>query len=464
MRSLLAAVVLAVAFPVVAEEAPPAPAPEAKAPEVVQIPFEKYTLPNGLEVILAHDARLPVVAVNVWYHVGAFHEQPGRTGFAHLFEHMMFQGSRNVGDDQHLAMLENLGATGLNGTTSFDRTNYFQTVPSHQLETALWLESDRMGFLLDKVTQESLETQRQVVMNERRQSIETAPYGLAEEKAWQALFPLPHPYHGAVIGSMADLQAASLEDVENFFRRWYAPSNATLTIVGDFDPTTIRGLVEKYFGSLPSGPKPGAPEVAPVGVERETVIRHDEQVASLPKLFVMWHSPRIFADGDATADILASILSSGKSSRLYRRLVHEKQLAQSVAAYQQSLGAQSVFAIEAIARPGVTTDKLLAEIDAVLDEVRKKGVTPEEVLRSRNKIETNLVSGLQSVGGFGGKANLLQTYNHYLGDPGFVDDDLARYDAVKPDMVQAFAKDVLAKDRRVVLHAVPPAAPKGAKR
>ncbi len=462
MRSLLAAVVLAAAFPVLAQEPQPAPAPEAKAAEVVQIPFEKYRLPNGLEVILSEDHRLPVVAVNVWYHVGAFHEQPGRTGFAHLFEHMMFQGSRNVGDDQHLSMLEQLGATGLNGTTSFDRTNYFETVPTHHLETALWLESDRMGFLLDKVTPESLETQRQVVMNERRQSIETAPYGLAEEKAWQALFPLPHPYHGAVIGSMADLQAASLADVENFFRRWYAPSNATLTIVGDFDPKTIRGLVEKYFGSLPSSPKPAVPEVAKVGVERETVIRHDEPVASLPKLFVMWHTPTIFADGDATADVLASVLSSGKSSRLDRRLVYEKQLAQSVAAYQQSLGSQSVFAIEAIARPGVSTDKLLAEIDAVLDEVREKGVTAEEVRRSRNKIETGLVSGLQSVGGFGGKANLLQTYNHYLGDPGFVGADLARYDAVTPAMVQALAQDSLAKDKRVVLHAVPPSA-KGAK-
>ena len=459
MRTLLAAGVLAVAAPALAQP-PAAGTPEAKAPGVVQIPFEKYQLPNGLEVILSEDHRLPLVAVNVWYHVGAFHEQPGRTGFAHLFEHMMFQGSRNVGDDRHLSMLEELGATGLNGTTSFDRTNYFQTVPVHHLETALWLESDRMGFLLDKVTPESLETQRQVVMNERRQSIETAPYGLAEEKAWQALFPLPHPYHGAVIGSMADLQAASLEDVEGFFRRWYAPSNATLTIVGDFDPKTIKGLVEKYFGSLPSGPRPAAPEVAPVAVERETVIRHDEPVASLPKVFVMWLSPRIYSESDATADVLASVLSSGKSSRLYRRLVHEKQLAQSVAAYQQSLGAQSVFAIEAIARPGVTTDTLLQEIDAVLDSVRQKGVTLEEVQRARNKFETGLVSGLQSVGGFGGKANLLQTYNHYLGDPGWMGKDLARYDLVTPAMVQAFARDTLAKDRRVVLHAVPP---KGAK-
>jgi predicted Zn-dependent peptidase len=457
MRSLLAAVVLAASSPAFAQPPAAAPAPAPKAREEVQIPFEKYRLPNGLEVILSEDHRLPVVAVNIWYHVGAYDEQPGRTGFAHLFEHMMFQGSRDVPDDRHIAMLEEVGATGLNGTTSFDRTNYFETVPSHHLETALWLESDRMGFLLDKLTPESLETQRQVVMNERRQSIETAPYGLAEEKAWQALFPLPHPYHGAVIGSMADLQAAGVADVENFFRRWYAPSNATLAIVGDFDPKTVKGLVEKYFGSLPSGPKPTPPEVAKVGVERETVLRHEEMVASLPKLFVMWLSPSIFQDGDATADVLASVLSSGKSSLLYKRLVHEKQLAQSVTAYQQSLGAQSVFAIEAIARPGVTTDRLLQEIDAVLDGVREKGVSPQDIQRARNKFETGLVSGLQSVGGFGGKANLLQTYNHYLDQPGWVANDLARYDAVTPEQVQAFAKTTLAKDHRVVLHAVPPA-------
>jgi predicted Zn-dependent peptidase len=211
-----------------------------------------------------------VVAVNIWYHVGAYDEQPGRTGFAHLFEHMMFQGSRDVPDDRHIAMLEEVGATGLNGTTSFDRTNYFETVPSHHLETALWLESDRMGFLLDKLTPESLETQRQVVMNERRQSIETAPYGLAEEKEWQALFPLPHPYHGAVIGSMADLQAASVADVENFFRRWYAPSNATLAIVGDVEIDEVIARVRARFERAPKirpAPPPPARRGAPAAAE-----------------------------------------------------------------------------------------------------------------------------------------------------------------------------------------------------
>ncbi|MCI0570052.1 MAG: insulinase family protein [Myxococcaceae bacterium] len=449
MRGLLAALLLAPALPALAQ------APKGEAPA---IPFERYKLDNGLEVILSQDRRLPVVAVNLWYHVGALHEQPGRTGFAHLFEHMMFQGSKNVGDDVHISRLEQLGASELNGTTNFDRTNYFETVPSNHLATALWLESDRMGFLLDALTEEKLGNQREVVKNERRQSTETAPYGLAEEEFWQALFPSPHPYSGVVIGSMKDLEAASLEDVRAFFRKWYAPSNATLAVVGDFDEAEARRLIEKYFGSLPSPPRPKPPHVGPVTLKEPVVLRHAEQVATLPKVFVGWLTPAIYQEGDATADVLAAVLGSGKSSRLYERLVFDKQLAQSVSATQQSLGAQSVFTIEATARPGVTTDQLLAEIDAVLEDVRKNGVTAEEVQRVRNKLETGRIRGLQKVGGFGGKADQLQTYNHYLGDPGRLDWDLARYDAVTPQSVQAFAREALASNR-VVMHAVPP--PKG---
>ncbi|WP_373048600.1 M16 family metallopeptidase [Vulgatibacter sp.] len=459
MKSVLSAALLGITLPSVAFAAPAAaPAPAAasvdRAEQQLQIPYEKYKLDNGLEVILSKDDRLPVVAVNIWYHVGAFHEDPSRTGFAHLFEHMMFQGSKNVPDDVHIGLLEKIGATALNGTTNFDRTNYFETVPSHHLETALWLESDRMGFLLDAVTPESLKTQQEVVKNERRQSTETAPYGLADEKAWQALFPAPHPYYGAVIGSMEHLDAATMDDVQNFFRTWYAPANATLAIVGDFDEKQVRQLVEKYFGSLPSAQKPSAPAVEKVQLDREVVIRHDETVASLPKLSVAWHAPAFFAKGDATADILAMALSSGKASRLYKTLVFDKRLAQSVSAYQQSLGAQSVFTIEAIARPGVSTDKLLAEIDRILADVRKKGVTEEEIQRARNKFETGKVAGLQSVGGFGGKADLLQSYNHFLGTPDKLAFDLARYDTVTSDMVKQFATEVL-DERRVVLHAVP---------
>ncbi|MDC0711879.1 pitrilysin family protein [Stigmatella sp. ncwal1] len=460
MKALVAAAALALGFPVLAQEAKPLDSSRKE----LSIPHEKYTLKNGLEVILSVDRKLPVVAVNIWYHVGAFNEVPGRTGFAHLFEHMMFQGSKHVPDDVHISLLEQLGATDLNGTTSFDRTNYFETVPSNHLETALWLESDRMGFLLDTLTPEKLQTQQEVVKNERRLGTETEPYGIAQEKLWQALFPTPHPYHGAIIGSMADLEAATAEDVKAFFRQWYAPSNATLAIVGDFDVEKTKALVEKYFGSLRSAAKPEKPQVAPVKLAKEVVIRHDEQVATLPMLSMAWLSPAYFTQEDATADVLSTALTTGRASRLYKRLVLEKQLAQSVTASQQSLGAQSVFSIDVVARPGVSTDTLQKEVDALLDEVRKNGITPQEIARARTRYDTQFLSGLQSIGGFGGKADVLQNYNHFTGEPGYVEKDLARYQSVTPDSVKRYAQEYLRPEARVVLHAVPPpqapAAPK----
>jgi len=462
MRRLIAVLSLLTAPPLLAQSMPPTPPAGAAAKaDALSIPFERYTLPNGLEVILSQDRRAPVVAVNLWYHVGAFHEQPGRTGFAHLFEHMMFQGSEHVADDQHIGMLQKLGASDLNGTTNFDRTNYFETVPSNLLETALWLESDRMGFLLPAMTEEKLRTQKDVVMNERRQGTETQPYGLANERFWQALFPAPHPYHGVVIGSMADLEAATQEDVSSFFNTWYRPSNATLAIVGDFEIDEAKKLVEKYFGSLKSGPKPVAPTVQPAKLAGPVTIDHDEPVASLPMIMMGWHSPALYSQGDATADVLAGILATGRSSRLYKRLVFEKQLAQTVTAYQQSMGAQSVFTIEAVARPGVSLQQLQTEIDAVLAEVRAKGVTQAEVQRVRNRVQTQALNGLQAVGGFGGKSDLLQSYNHFLGEPDKLAWDLARYEAVTPQEVQAFAKKL--DDTRVILKATPKAAPAAAK-
>jgi zinc protease len=460
MKVLVAAVILALGLPALAQEAKPL----EPGRESLAIPYEKYKLKNGMEVILSVDRKLPIVAVNLWYHVGAYHETAGRTGFAHLFEHMMFQGSKNVPDDVHISMLEQLGATDLNGTTNFDRTNYFETVPSNHLETALWLESDRMGFLLDKLTEEKLQTQKEVVKNERRQGTEAAPYGMAREKMWHTLFPLPHPYHGDVIGSMEDLDAATVEDVKNFFRKWYAPSNATLTIVGDFDSAKTKALVEKYFGSLPTASKPEKPQVAPVKLTGETVIRHDETVATLPMLTLAWHSPEYLTEGDATADMLSTVLATGKASRLYRRLVLEKQIAQSVEASQQSIGAQSVFTIEVVARPGISTDTLKKEVDAVLEEVRKNGVTAEELNRARTRYDTRMLSGLESVGGFGGKADVLQNYNQFVGEPSYLAQDLARYQAVSQEDVKRYANEQLRPDARVVLHAVPapqaPAAPK----
>ncbi|ADO67840.1 M16 family metallopeptidase [Stigmatella aurantiaca] len=452
MKALVAAATLALGLPVLAQEAKPL---ESSRKEL-SIPYEKYTLQNGLEVILSVDRKLPIVAVNVWYHVGAFNEVPGRTGFAHLFEHMMFQGSKHVPDDVHISLLEQLGASDLNGTTSFDRTNYFETVPSNHLETALWLESDRMGFLLDTLSPEKLQTQQEVVKNERRLGTETAPYGIAQEKLWHALFPAPHPYYGSIIGSMKDLEAATLDEVQAFFRQYYAPSNATLAIVGDFDVEKTKALVEKYFGTLRSAPKPPKPQVAPVKLSKEEVIRHEEQVATLPMLSVAWLSPAYLTEGDATADVLGTVLATGKASRLYKRLVLDKQLAQSVTASQQSLGAQSVFSIEVVARPGVSTDTLLKEVDALLAEVRKNGVTAQEIARALTRYDTQFLGGLQSIGGFGGKADTLQNYNHFLGEPDFVQKDLARYQRVTPGLVKRYAQEQLRPDARVVLHAVPP--------
>jgi len=410
--------------------------------------FEKYQLRNGLEVILSPDHRLPIIAVNLWYHVGAVNEQPGRSGFAHLFEHMMFQGSAHIAEAQHLAMLEQAGATDLNASTDFDRTNYFQTVPSNYLERVLWLESDRMGFLVQALTPGKFHLQREVVQNERRQRVEGTPYGLAEERAWQALFPRPHPYFGDVIGSSEDLEAATLEDVRKFFQIYYTPSNATLVVVGDFEPLRARHDIEKYFGSLPSRERPKINQLKDAEIELPKSVRHRLRPGTLPMVWLGWHSPSALTHEDAAADVLSTVLSAGKASRLYRRLLHDKALAQSVSARQQSLAAQSAFVIEAVARPGVAPERLLNEIDAELQAVRDQSISIEELNRAKALIETNIVASLQTVSG---RAERLQYYNQYAGDPDYLENDLARFDAVTPERVQALARDVLAPTRRVTL-------------
>ncbi len=427
----------------------------ADADTKLQIKYQKFKLKNGLEVILHEDHRVPLVAVSIWYHVGGFHETTGRSGFAHLFEHMMFQGSAHVGDDKHFAILKELGASFVNGTTSFDRTNYLETVPASQLETALWLESDRMGFLLNALSKKKLDNQRSVVKNERRQGLDARPYGFANEKLWHALFPKPHPYHGQVIGSMADLNAASLDDVRGFFRTYYSPANATLTLAGDIKPAAARALIEKYFGSIKGPARPAAPSVKPVALTREVKLQHAEELATLAQVTVAWHTPAFFAAGDAAADVLATALAGGKASRLHRRLVRKLQLAQSVSAWQSSMGAQSVFQITVTARPGADTKRLLTEIDAVLARVRKGGLEQAEVTRALNRYETGFFKGLQRLGGFGGKAEKLQRYNHFVGDPGYLQKDLERYRKVTPAAVKAFAVKYLPADRRVVMTATP---------
>jgi zinc protease len=329
----------------------------AASADIPRIQFEKYTLANGLEVILSPKRGLPMVAVNLWYHVGPANEEKGRTGFAHLFEHMMFQSSKHVPPDSHLRLLEAAGASDLNGTTDYDRTNYFETVPSNQVELALWLESDRMGYLLEKVDQAALSNQQDVVRNERRQSVENEPYGLAEEALTQTVFPPGHPYYGNVIGSHEDIQAAKLDDVKRFFRQYYAPNNASLVIVGDFEPAQMKTLVQKYFGTLKRGPA-----VPPIKAETPKITSERRKVVTarveLPRVYMAWLTSPILKPGDADADIAATILGGGRSSRLYKKLVYEKQIAQDVTAQQYSLMLGSVFQIQVTARPGHTVEEI----------------------------------------------------------------------------------------------------------
>ncbi len=429
------------------------PRSEVGAGNIPRLEFERFRLGNGLEVIISEDHRLPLAAVNLWYHVGPANERPGRTGFAHLFEHMMFQGSRHVGSDQHFPLLEGAGATNINGSTDFDRTNYYETVPSNELELALWIESDRMGFLLDTLDQAQLSGQIDVVRNERRQSIEGTPYGIVEEELWHQLFPPDHPYHANVIGSHADIESASLEDVRQFFRDYYTPNNASLAIVGDVDARQVRALVERYFGSLPAGKEPPRPVPQPTTVTSEKRVQITDEV-ELPRVYMGWQTPRIFEAGDAEADLLAHILGGGKSSRLYRRLVYDMQIAQDVEVTQDSLGLGSVFMVSATAKPGVELAKIEAVIDDELAAIQKEGPADEELLRARNIIETRTLSSLETLGGGDGVADRLNLYNHYTHDPDFLRTDMERYQHATVASVRALAQQ-LTRNSRVIVEGIP---------
>jgi zinc protease len=415
------------------------------------IPFEKYRLKNGLEVILSEDHTLPLVSVNLWYHVGPANERPGRTGFAHLFEHMMFEGSQHVGGKAHFAYLEGAGATDINGTTNFDRTNYYETIPSNQLELALWLESDRMGYLVGTLDIEKLANQRDVVRNERRQSTENTPYGLAEEGLFHLLFPKGHPYYPAVIGSHADVEAAKLEDVREFFRQYYTPNNATLAIVGEFDKAKIKALVEKYFGSIPAGPE--VPKITattpPITSERRAVVT--DQV-ELPRVYMGWITPPVFQKGDAESNLFSQILGGGKSSRLYKSLVYEKQIAQDVSTSTEETRLGSIFELTITAKPGVKPEDLEKAIDAELAKLQAEGPSAAEVERARNVTETALVRALERTNGV---ANRLNYYNQFLGNPDYFSKDLARFDALTPADIKHTAQTIFKKDARAVVYAVP---------
>src|SRR5215470_8136357 len=420
------------------------------ASDVPKIQFEKFTLPNGLEVILSEEHRLPIVAVNLWYHVGPANEAAGRTGFAHLFEHLMFQGSKHTPHDSHFQMLEAAGATGINGTTDYDRTNYFETVPSNRLELALWIESDRMGYLLDAIDQKEFANQQDVVRNERRQSVENRPYGNAEEELVHMLYPQNHPYYANVIGSHADIQAAKLEDAREFFKRYYAPNNASLAIVGDFDPAAAKKLIEKYFGPL----KRGSP-VPPINVQTPKITMERRKLVpdrvELPRVYMAWVTPSVFKPGDAEAIIAGDILGGGRASRLYQKLVYEKQIAQNVQAYQQSLLLGSQFQIDATARPGHTAEELEKAINDELELLRTKPVEQREIEQARNTIETQTIGRLENLNGV---ANMLNEYNHYLKTPDYLQKDIERIRAVTPASLMAFARDQLQPNARAVVYAV----------
>jgi predicted Zn-dependent peptidase len=433
---------------------PPQPSDAASLPH---LPFEKYALPNGLEVILLEDHRIPEVAVDVWYKVGSKDEVDRRTGFAHLFEHVMFQGSKHVPEDKHFEYLQKAGVSNANGSTSTDRTNYFEVVPSNQLELALWLESDRMGFLLDRPAfKETIDVQRDVVKNERRQRVENRPMGLVEKVELESLYPPAHPYHHEVIGSMEDLTAASVDDVRAFFRTFYVPNNATLVIAGDFDRAKTKALVEQYFGPIPHG---GAiPRRPPVAATRTRQVTIDmEAKVQQPALTVAFPTPANFAPGDRELDVLANVLGNGKSSRLYKRLVYDLKIAQSVSASQDSLMLASDFEITASPMPGHTLEELLGIINEEIAKLQQTPVDAVELERAKNQIESGTVRALEPLIA---RAERLQHYNYLVGDPGYLAEDLRRYRAVTAEEVQRAAQTWLKPSERVVIKVEPnPAAP-----
>ena len=419
----------------------------------MQIPIETFRLDNGLFVTLSEDHTAPLVAVNLWYHVGSANERTGRTGFAHLFEHMLFQGSASVGANEHFELVQRAGGT-LNGSTWLDRTNYYETVPSNQFELALWLEANRMGYLLPAMTQQKLDTQRDVVQNERRWSMDNQPYGSWWERLPALCFPASHPFHHSLIGSMSDLDAASLEDIEQFFRTYYTPDNAVLSIAGDFDRADARRLVERHFGPIPRGAgKPPLPDMTlppSLGGPLREVVPDD---VVLPRLFLAFRSPVFGSDDYYAASVCGAILGLKKGSRLHRRLVREQQVAAEAQAFTYDLTKGSdLLVLDVTARPETTFEELERAVRNEVDRLRDDGVTADEVARAVTLIETELIVALQSAGDRADKLSLFATY---FGDPSLVNRQAACYREVTPERVNAFARARLGTDNRASLLYVP---------
>jgi zinc protease len=419
----------------------------------MRIPIETFRLDNGLFVTLSEDHTAPIVAVNLWYHVGSANERAGRTGFAHLFEHMLFQGSAHVAANEHFELVQRAGGT-LNGSTWLDRTNYFETLPSNQLALALWLEADRMGALLPAMTKQKLDTQRDVVKNERRWSVDNQPYGTWWERLPALTYPPTHPFHHSLIGSMEDLTAASLEDVEHFFATYYTPDNAVLSIAGDFDPAEARSLVRQYFGPIPRGNgKPPLPDMSlPKRFGTWLRGRVPDDVM-LPRLFLAFRSPVFGSEEYYAASVASAVLGMGKSSRLQRVLVRERQVASEATAFTFDLSkGADLLVLDVTARPDTTTETLERETANIVDAMREGPISSDEVARAIALIETMFVTLMQSAGE---RADKLSMFATYFGDPSLVNEQVERYRAVTPQQVAAFARDRLGEDNRASLLYVP---------
>jgi zinc protease len=432
-------------------------APAAAAPHAPKLSVEQYQLENGLTVLLSQDTRLPVVAIEVRYLVGSSHERPGRSGFAHLFEHLMFQGSQNY-PDEYFKPFEPIGAL-VNGTTNQDRTNYFERVPSNYLELALWMESDRMFHMLPALTQGGLDNQRDVVKNERRQRYENVPYGMSWIHLTQNVFPAGHPYHEPVIGSHQDLTAASLADVKGFFREYYTPANAVVTIVGDFQTAQVKALVKKYFAAGAPGKRADVPMPA---LPRMAAVKHVTETddVKLPRVMFAWPTPALFAKGDAELDLWSSVLSRGKTSRLYKPLVYDQKIAKDVAAFQASMRLGSFYVVQATAAPKVSVEKLEKALKKALMEALAKPPSDDELARAKNGYKKDFFERLESVVS---RSSTLATYYQYTGNSDYLDKDLLRYSSPTAADVHAAAKEWLKLDGYLRLDVVPGAKAGGAK-
>jgi zinc protease len=412
--------------------------------------IEESRLPNGLRVVLNEDHSAPLVAINLWYHVGSKNERPGRTGFAHLFEHMLFSGSKHVGNNEHFRYVQSVGGV-LNGTTFFDRTNYFETLPSNYLALGLWLESDRMGFFLPALTQEKLDIQREVVKEERRQRYDNVPYGTAFERLLRLAYEPDYSYHWPTIGSMTDLEAASLDDVRQFFDTWYRPDNCTLTIVGDFAPSEAKMLVERYFGEIaPGGSFPEFTlERKPAGSERRETFASSVQ---LPRIYRLYHLPKMGDDEWVHADLLTTILASDKASRLDRVLVHEKQIAQDVATYVLPTEATGLMLLQATAREGVAIEAIESAIDEEIARLSVEGITDDELTRAKNRAEIEYAHQLET---FDARADLIGMMSTYFGDPMRVQNWLDPYRSATAENLAHVARKYMIPENRVTSHFVP---------